>query len=45
MDGTDFLALVSKHQGVAERLMALYEHPVPLPGAHPADDPATANAH
>jgi MFS family permease len=45
MDGSDFLALVAKHQGVAERLMALYELPVPLPDAHPGDDPATANAH
>jgi MFS family permease len=45
MDGSDFLALMAKHQGVAERLMALYELPVPLPDAHPGDDPATANAH
>jgi CRP-like cAMP-binding protein len=40
MDGTDFLALVSKHQGVAERLMALYEQPLPAPDDRPADDPA-----
>jgi len=45
MDGSDFLALVAKHQGVAERLMALYELPVPLPDAHPGDDPATGTAH
>jgi MFS family permease len=44
MDGTDFLAQVTKHQGVAERLMALYEQPLPLPDGRPGDDPATANA-
>jgi len=43
MDGTDFLRLVTKHRGVAERLMALYEQPRPVPDVRPGEDPAVAS--
>lgn len=43
MDGPDFLALVTKRRGVAERLMALYEQPVSTPDRLPAEDPAAAS--
>ena len=48
MDGTDFLALMTKRRGIAERLMALYEQPLPVPdvrpGEDPVEDPAAASA-
>ena len=43
MDGTDFLALVTKRRGVTERLMGLYEQPLPVPDARSGDDPAAAS--
>jgi MFS family permease len=43
MDGPDFLALVTKRRGVAERLMSLYEQPGPAQDDHPADDAGQAS--
>jgi CRP-like cAMP-binding protein len=43
MDGTDFLRLVTKHRGVAERLMALYEQPRLVPDVRPGEDSAVAS--
>ena len=40
MDGADFLALVTRRRGVADRLMALYEQPLAIPEAGAGDDAA-----